>query len=99
MTTMPATSGLGTPATPTGATACGYDCKATLCELWNAIVALGSGKQRVNVRYDNRSVQYSNTQLSELKQIYQRVWDDCGADSGLPSLRAERGRPARVCIR
>ncbi len=75
------------------------DCATVLPKLYDAIIALSSGQQRVGINFGERSVQYSQGNLSQLMQLYSVFWRQCGAGSGLVDLSAgnmvERGAPAR----
>lgn len=73
-------------------------CADELRRIYDAIMALGTGKARTTISFGDRSVTYSQSQLKDLRAIYAAFWRQCGADSGLPDLTAaatvERGRPA-----
>lgn len=71
------------------------NCADELQRVYDAIMALATGKQTTSVSFGDRSVSYSQTQLKDLKLIYAAFYADCGAEAGLPDLASvERGPPA-----
>jgi hypothetical protein len=74
-------------------------CADELRKLYDAIMALQSGQRVAGVNFGERSVQYTEGDLTRLQQLYSVFWRQCGADSGLVNLSAgnmvERGAPAR----
>ncbi len=73
-------------------------CTDELRKIYDAIVALGSGRQAVSVSFGERSATYAQAQLPALQRLYGMFYRSCGADSGLPDLSlnnaVERGPPA-----
>ena len=70
-------------------------CPELLCMLYNAYIAIISGKNHVNVSYADRSVSYGRGNLAELKETYQALYANCGAESGLPALPESKMGPKR----
>lgn len=75
-------------------------CLTELEKLYNAIVALQSGKLVTSISFGERSVSYSAGQMPALLDLYRNFYRQCGADSGFPNLAvtAERGPPARYSM-
>lgn len=71
-----------------------------LDQLGNAITALSSGKQQTGINFGERSVQYQQSNLADLQNLWRIWYRKCGADSDWPDLSAtsvvERGPPARI---
>ena len=78
-------------------------CADELRRIYDAIMALGTGKAHTTISFGDRSVTYSQSQLRDLRDIYAAFWRQCGADSGLPDLTAAgavtRGAPASYRFR
>ncbi len=74
-------------------------CSVQLQSLYQAYFQLVSGAQSVRVQSsDFRSVEYTAGNIEALRALYNQLWDQCGAGSGLPRLvinSVQRGGPAR----
>lgn len=72
-------------------------CADELRKLYDAVMALQTGKQVTQVSFGDRTVSYSAANLKDLLSLYRTFWVSCGADSGLPDLSqsVQRGRPFR----
>lgn len=78
--------------------ACGQaapaSCDVQLRELYRCYQELVSGKNVVRMQSaDFRAVDYGQGDLPRLEQMYNQLWDQCGAGSGLPRLGTKRGGP------
>lgn len=77
-----------------------FDCTGDLQKIYDAIMALSTGKQVVGITFGERQVSYSQANLKDLRGMYRVFWRTCGQASGLPDLSdqgaVERGGPARV---
>jgi len=63
------------------------DCFTTCRQLYNAYLAASSGGQRVRVAYDNYSVEYKQSDLKNLLQLYTTLRSNCPqAIAALPNL-------------
>jgi hypothetical protein len=70
-------------------------CADELRKVYDAIMALSTGKQTTSVSFGERSVSYSQAQLNDLRATYSMFYAQCGASSGLPDLSSvQRGAPA-----
>lgn len=73
-------------------------CAEELQKLHEAWMALARGERAVTVSFGERSVTYNQIDLKNLRAMYGLFYDQCGATSGLPDLRAadkaQRGPPA-----
>lgn len=74
------------------------DCETELRKIYNAIIALSTGERAVTVSFKERSVTYTQVQMSQLSGMYRTFYRMCGPESGLPDLSSttQRGGPARV---
>lgn len=73
-------------------------CAEELDKLHQAWMALARGERAVTVSFGERSVTYNQIDMKNLKAMYGLFYDQCGAASGMPDLRASetarRGPPA-----
>lgn len=76
------------------------NCTDMIDKLGTAINSLASGKQQTGINFGDRSVQYSQANLADLKKLFRQWYRICGADSGWPDLSGQaevlRGPPARI---
>lgn len=74
-------------------------CAQELEKLYNAIMALQGGATVTSISFGERAVQYQQSSLPQLLQLYRTFWRRCGEDAGFPDLSptsaVERGAPAR----
>lgn len=75
-------------------------CLTELEKVYNAIMALQTGKTVTSISFGERSVSYGAGQMPQLLEIYRTFYRTCGADSGFPNLSGgpERGPPARFSM-
>lgn len=74
-------------------------CVDDLRKIYDAIMALSSGKSVTSISFGERSVAYTASQMKDLQTLYRTFYRTCGVDSGLPDLSAtaavERGAPVQ----
>ena len=77
-------------------------CQQDLAALYEVIMARLQGRQVSQAGHRGRSIAYAETSVGDLIKLYNQLWLQCGASSGLPQLNpldmpvGRRGRPATV---
>ena len=75
-------------------------CDDELRKLYDAILALQSGKSVTSIGFGERNVSYGQGDLASMRALYRMFYAQCGANSGLVNLAdatatsVQRGRPA-----
>jgi hypothetical protein len=79
-------------------------CADELRKIYDAIMALQSGKSVTSIGFGERNVSYGQSDLAAMKDLFRVFYGQCGADSGLVNIAdtsasgVERGRPARYSM-
>ena len=77
-------------------------CADELRKLYDAIMALQTGRSVTSIGFGERNVQYGQQDLAAMKNLYRIFYRTCGADSGLVDLSTDndtqRGAPARFSM-